>query len=167
MAKFITKIGVFRLAPALATMLLGCVLAFSATAQSSAIAVVHVMRNDHRVTELNVEVADTLQEKLQGLMFRESLPERHGMLFTYNPPEHARMWMKNTLIPLDILFIDPEQNIIYIHHNAEPKSLTPIGPDALTASVIEINGGEAKAADIRVGDHILIERKPAKSEPTS
>lgn len=125
-------------------------------------ATIRVMRGDMRITELHVEVADDLQEKLNGLMFRESLSSGHGMLFIYDPSENAHMWMKNTLIPLDMLFINSNQQIVHIHHKAEPHSLKPIGAGQMTSAVIEIAGGEAKARDIRVGDRILIERKNAE-----
>lgn len=122
-------------------------------------ATIHIMRGDMRVTELHVEIADDLQEKLNGFMFRESIPSGHGMLFINSPGENAHMWMKNTLIPLDMLFIGEGQNIVHIHHNAIPHDLTPIGAGQPTTAVIEIGGGEAKARDIRVGDRLLIKRK--------
>ena len=122
-----------------------------------------ILRGETQIATLKVEVAQTLEQKMHGLMFRKDMPALHGMLFAYAPAEKARMWMKNTFIPLDMLFIDDNQEIIYIHHNAEPHSLTPIGPDALTSAVIEINGGEAETADIRVGDHIQLENPTTES----
>ena len=81
---------------------------------------------DHNFT---VEVATTQQEQALGLMFRRSLPENAGMLFIYDPPQPAAMWMKNTLIPLDMVFIAPDGTVLRIESNAEPFSTKVIPSD--------------------------------------
>lgn len=117
-----------------------------------------ILRESNPIASFQIEIAESHEDKMRGLMFRESLPKNSGMLFPYSPPINARMWMKNTLIPLDMLFIDTNQKIAHIHHNAIPHSLTPIGSGQDVVAVIEINGGEAKAQNIQLGDSIRIER---------
>lgn len=98
-----------------------------------------------------IELADDPEERARGLMFRDSLPRGAGMLFVYEYPQRADFWMKNTLIPLDILFADRAGVVTRVHHRAEPGDLTPIpGGDAVFA-VLEINGGLAERYGIAPG----------------
>ena len=78
----------------------------------------------------NIEVMVTDQERALGLMFRRSLPENGGMLFIYDPPQPATMWMRNTLIPLDMVFISADARVHRIESNAEPFSETSSLPTA-------------------------------------
>ncbi len=100
-----------------------------------------VLSCPHKDIPLSVEVAQTLEEKTKGLMFRESLDENTGMLFIFNKAGKASMWMKNTLIPLDMIFGDSEGHILAIYENAIPLSLSTIGPVRHTTYVLEITGG--------------------------
>ncbi len=102
-----------------------------------------------------VEVATTPQQMEQGLMFRPSLAPDAGMLFDYGRPSMAMMWMKNTLIPLDMLFVDAEGRIINIHERAVPGSLATIAAAAPARAVIELNGGTAARLGIRPGDKVM------------
>jgi uncharacterized membrane protein (UPF0127 family) len=106
----------------------------------------------HRFT---VELATTPDQMEQGLMFRQSLAADAGMLFDYRAPAMAAMWMKNTLIPLDMLFVDERGQIINIHERAVPGSLDPIAAAAPARAVIELNGGTAARLGIRPGDRVL------------
>ncbi len=101
-----------------------------------------------------VELARTAEEQAQGLMFREQMDPDAGMLFLFDPPRRVAFWMKNTLIPLDMIFADTSGRIVAIEANAEPHSLEPRGPDAVVRAVLEINGGMAKRLGIDVGDRI-------------
>ncbi|MFW5835102.1 MAG: DUF192 domain-containing protein [Pseudomonadota bacterium] len=101
-----------------------------------------------------VEVARTPEETAQGLMFREQMDLDAGMLFLFEPPRRVSFWMKNTLIPLDMIFADTGGRIVGIEADAEPGSLEPRGPDAVVRAVLEINGGLAEQLGIRVGDEI-------------
>ena len=102
-----------------------------------------------------VEVAETPAQMEQGLMFRTSLAPDAGMLFVYLQPTVATMWMKNTLIPLDMLFVDPRGRIVNIHQRAVPQSLDVISAAAPVRAVIELNGGTAARLGIEPGDKVL------------
>lgn len=116
------------------------------------------LRGDWGEVRLMVELADTAQSRNRGLMQRESLPVRAGMLFLYDEPQPVSFWMKDTLIPLDILFADRSGRITRVHHQAIPGDLTPIpGGDAVFA-VLEINGGLARAWGVGPGSEM---RHPA------
>lgn len=111
-------------------------------------------RDGKELATIRVEIADETDEQRYGLMFRESLPADAGMLFIYEPPYPATMWMKNTLIPLDMVFIDHLKQIVHIHANAEPHSLTPIGARQDVWAVLELNGGTAEKLGLRKGDRL-------------
>ena len=115
-----------------------------------------IEKSDGEKVFLKVEVADTPVSITVGLMFRTEMPEDHGMLFWFGPPAVQRdFWMKNTLIPLDMLFLDEAGKIVFIERNATPQDLTPRGPDAPVVAVLEINGGIAEKRGIAVGDKVL------------
>lgn len=101
-----------------------------------------------------VEIADTPDAITRGLMFRESLPATGGMLFQFSDLRPRAFWMRNTLIPLDIIFIDGAGIIRRIHPNARPLDLTSIPSGGPAAAVLEINGGHARLAGIREGDRV-------------
>jgi uncharacterized membrane protein (UPF0127 family) len=92
---------------------------------------------------LAVEVADTTAERAKGLMFREALDPAAGMLFVYETPRRTSFWMKNTLIPLDIIFADATGTVIHVHAGAVPGDLTPIDSMGTVAYVLEVNAGLA------------------------
>lgn len=107
--------------------------------------------------EIAVEIADDPAERAQGLMFRKSLPPGQGMLFVYEHPQPVSFWMRNTLIPLDMIFIDGQGEIRHIHPMARPLDETSISgaapgdpaPDRLM--VLEVAGGEAARLGLRPG----------------
>ena len=101
----------------------------------------------------NVEVAADEASRARGLMNVEELPLSSGMLFVYQRPQLMSFWMRNTLIELDMLFLDGSGVIRHIHDRAQPLDETPIsgGPDLLTGA-LEINGGLARRLGIKVGD---------------
>jgi hypothetical protein len=112
----------------------------------------------------SVWVADTSAREEQGLMFLHWLAPNQGMLFPQDPPRVMSMWMKNTLIPLDMLFIDAHGRIVYIKANATPESEAIITGPTPVRAVLELAGGEAARRDIRVGDivrHQLFGSAPA------
>jgi uncharacterized membrane protein (UPF0127 family) len=105
----------------------------------------------HRFT---VEVARTPEQQAQGLMHRQSLAPDRGMLFPYDPPQPASFWMKNTLIPLDIIFIREDGTVARVAENTVPLSLDPIPSLEPVAAVLEIAGGRAAELGIQAGDKV-------------
>jgi hypothetical protein len=102
-----------------------------------------------------VELAKTPAQMTQGLMFRTSLAPDAGMLFDYQQPTAATMWMRNTLIPLDMLFVDTQGRIVNIHERAVPQSLDVIAAAEPVRAVIELNGGTASRLGIEPGDRVI------------
>ena len=132
------------------SFVLALVLAGPAVAQVCDEARVDI-RGDFGTARFGVEIADDDAERAKGLMFRESLPSGQGMLFVYDAPRVASFWMKNTLIPLDMIFVGPDGVVDTVHANAVPGDLTPIrGGDDILA-VLEIRGGLAGAIGIEAG----------------
>jgi uncharacterized membrane protein (UPF0127 family) len=104
--------------------------------------------------EFRVWVADTPRRQAQGLMFVRSLPSKQGMLFVHESPRPIGMWMKNTYIPLDMLFIDARGRIQQIVENAIPHSLDTIRSREPALAVLEIAGGEARRLGISPGQRV-------------
>jgi uncharacterized membrane protein (UPF0127 family) len=102
-----------------------------------------------------VEIAATPPQQKRGLMFRESLAPDRGMLFTYAKPQPAAFWMKNTLIPLDILYIAPNGRVLSIARNARPHDETPIASGGMVLGVLEIAGGRAAQLGVLPGDRVV------------
>ncbi|MEM6759657.1 MAG: DUF192 domain-containing protein [Pseudomonadota bacterium] len=109
------------------------------------------LRGEFGQARFAVEIADDSTERAQGLMHRTSMPLSAGMLFVYEQPGRLSFWMRNTLIELDMLFVDPQGIVKTVHHRAQPLDETPIlGGDGLT-HVLEINGGLARQIGIVPG----------------
>jgi uncharacterized membrane protein (UPF0127 family) len=98
-----------------------------------------------------VEVADDAAERSRGLMFREEMPLNQGMLFVYDTPRQPSFWMKNTLIPLDMIFADATGTVTRVHPNAVPGDLSGIDGGPGVQFVLEINGGLAGKLGIGPG----------------
>jgi uncharacterized membrane protein (UPF0127 family) len=101
-----------------------------------------------------VEVARTPEEQERGLMFRETLAPDRGMIFPYDPPQPASFWMKNTLIPLDMIFIRPDHTIGRIAANTVPLSEEPVSYAEPVSAVLEIAGGRSAELGIKTGDKV-------------
>ena len=117
-----------------------------------------LLRGEWGQARFAVEVADDPEARAQGLMFVEAMPRGEGMLFVYDRPQRVSFWMKNTLIPLDMIFAGPDGVVRRVHREAVPGDLTPIpgGPGIL--AVLEINGGLAESFGIGPGSEM---RHPA------
>jgi uncharacterized protein len=102
----------------------------------------------------SVELAATDEERERGLMFRKELPDGHGMLFDFKADRNVAMWMKNTLIPLDMIFIRSDGRISNIAENTEPMSTRIIPSRGAVRAVLEVAGGTAKRLGIEVGDRV-------------
>jgi len=107
-----------------------------------------------RVHTFRVWVADTPQRAEQGLMFVNDLPESEGMVFPLEPPRVENMWMKNTYIELDMLFIAAGGRVIKIIERAHPLSLETLTSGTPVSAVLELKGGAAAHLDLKVGDQV-------------
>ncbi|HEX9753160.1 MAG TPA: DUF192 domain-containing protein [Methyloceanibacter sp.] len=145
--------GIDRFARVASACLLALALcAASDLAAGAATLVLKTETGDH---SFDIEVATTDQDRALGLMFRRSLPENAGMLFLYDPPQPAAMWMKNTLIPLDIVFISPDGRVHRIESGAEPFSTSLIPSEGTISAVLELNAGQADKIGLKRGDKVV------------
>lgn len=113
-----------------------------------------LLRGDWGQARFTVEVADDEAERAKGLMHRESMPQSAGMLFVYPQEQRVGFWMKNTLIPLDMIFLDATGTVQKVHHRAVPHDLSPIMSGKNTRLVLEINGGLAERLGIVPGSEM-------------
>jgi hypothetical protein len=111
------------------------------------------IRSKNGVHHFTVEVAATPDQQERGLMFRQSLAPDRGMIFPYQPAQEVAFWMKNTLIPLDIVFVGVDGRIARIT-KAQAMDLTPLPSGAPVTGVLEIRGGRAEELGIREGDKV-------------
>jgi uncharacterized protein len=114
-----------------------------------------IQRTDGRDV-FRIWFADTPPRQEQGLMWIRQLPADYGMVFPLDPPRVMNMWMKNTFVPLDMLFYDDAGRITHIHNRAVPQSEAIISSGGTVAGVVEILAGEAMRRGIRVGDRIVV-----------
>jgi uncharacterized membrane protein (UPF0127 family) len=108
----------------------------------------------------SVELADSLYEHSRGLMFRKQMDLDKGMLFIFKEEKRRSFWMKNTLIPLDIIWINKDKKVVFISRNSQPckKDACPlITPDKRAQYVLELNGGISDKIGLKEGDKIKIE----------
>lgn len=131
-----------------------------------------VIEGDRGRIDVLAEVANTAASRARGLMYRESLDEGLGMLFVYEKRDVHTFWMKNTLIPLDMLFLDGPPHLEFISvigivHNAEPKTLTRRSVSAPSRYVLELPGGWARKMGISEGSRVSWESlpEPLKTNP--
>lgn len=112
--------------------------------------------NDKKEQQLfNVELALTVEQQQRGLMNREKMDDDHGMLFVYNRVQETAMWMKNTIMPLDMLFIDNDGKILSIYENARPYDEKAISSQFPVRATLELKGGQVAARGIKVGDTVF------------
>ena len=126
----------------------------AATAESGLELIPLEIRSGGKVHRFTVEVARTPEQQAQGLMYRESLAPDRGMLFPYSPPQVAGFWMKNTLIPLDMIFIRADGTIAMIADNTIPHSLETVSAGEPVAAVLEIAGGRSAELGITASDRV-------------
>ncbi|UZD92307.1 DUF192 domain-containing protein [Cognatishimia activa] len=112
------------------------------------------LRGDWGQARFTVEVADNAAERSRGLMGRPSMPMSSGMLFVYHQTKPLAFWMRNTLIPLDMIFLDENGVVVRVHHNAVPLDETPIPSGAPARYVLEVNAGLSKALGINAGSEL-------------
>jgi hypothetical protein len=104
---------------------------------------------------LSVEIAETPAEKAKGLMFRRTLGEMEGMLFLYAEPQEVSMWMRNTYLPLDMVFVAIDGTVTRIAERTTPFSEKQILSDGPVLAVLEVNGGLAEKLGLKPGDRLI------------
>lgn len=112
------------------------------------------IRSSTGMHRFRVEVARTPEQQAQGLMFRKTVGDNEGMLFPYEAAQPASFWMKNTLVPLDMIFIRPDGSIARIAANTVPLSLEPVTSLEPVLAVLEIRGGRSAELGIQPGDRV-------------
>jgi len=106
---------------------------------------------------VRVEVARTDAERRRGLMFRQSMPEDAGMLFLFDRPERLSFWMRNTYIPLDMIFIEPSMRVLGIAENTEPMTDTSRSVPGISQYVLEVNAGVSRRSGVTQGTAVRFE----------
>ena len=119
---------------------------------------INSLHND-TLAVISIEIADDAQRRQAGLMFRYNLAESSGMVFVYEKEKKLNFWMKNTFIPLDIIFVNFRKEIITIIENAVPKSETSLPSRLPALYAIEVNAGYCRRNHIQLGDRVCIEAK--------
>ena len=122
------------------------------------------LRGPGGAVQFTVEIAATEARRERGLMNRRALPRLSGMLFLYDHPGRVSFWMKNTLIPLDMIFTDATGRVTRVHSDARPRDETPIPGGTEVLAVLEINGGLAARLGIAPG---TVMRHPAFDQTTA
>ncbi len=113
-----------------------------------------IITHDGKRHVFHVEMARTPEQQTVGLMFRKSLPDDGGMLFDWGSPRESQMWMRNTLIPLDMVFINEDGSIRRIVENTVPQSLAVIASHGPVRATLELKGGITEKEGIEVGDRV-------------
>jgi uncharacterized membrane protein (UPF0127 family) len=135
-----------------------CSPAFAQTAQDDVVdfgdPVPLTIMAENGTHEFLVEEAKTLDQQARGMMWRDSMGDNEGMIFEFEEPKVATIWMKNTAIPLDILFVRSNGKILKIEHMAQPYKLRSASSEAVIASVVELKGGRALELGIKPGDTV-------------
>jgi len=114
-----------------------------------------IVGREGRRHDFTVEMAITPEHQTIGLMFRTEVKPDEGMIFDWGTPRESSMWMRNTLVPLDMVFIAADGRIIRIAERTVPLSLTPINSGGPVRATLELQGGITERLDIRVGDRVL------------
>jgi uncharacterized membrane protein (UPF0127 family) len=133
---------------------LAFVLLLAGVAYAQAIEALTILSQGGQRQSFQVEVARNDADRAQGLMFRRSMPPERGMLFDFGRVQPVSMWMQNTYLPLDMLFIRPDGTIARIAANTEPLSTRTIASGEPVLAVLELNAGTASRLGIKVGDRV-------------
>src|SRR5215470_2734714 len=133
------------------------VILLAACGRGSPVARIHAKSGE---VEVALEVAVTPEAQQRGLMYRTSLADDHGMLFVFPVDADHAFWMKNTLIPLDMLFIAADGQVVGIHANATPLSMAPIQVGQPSRYVLEVPGGYTQRRGITTGDRVELSGLP-------
>ena len=116
-----------------------------------------VIYNNNKFINFEVEISQTPKERSKGLMFRKSLPQNQGMLFIFPNEDIIRMWMKNTFIPLDMIFLSEKKIILDLKKNIKALSQDIIQSSVRSKYVLEINLGLVNKLNIKIGNKVLFD----------
>jgi uncharacterized membrane protein (UPF0127 family) len=133
---------------------LALVLSISATAERQPLSTALTVSRGNEVIILNLEIAVCALQRIRGLQGRYSLEEDAGMLFLIDPVDKVSMWMKDTFIPLDILFVDADDRVVGLVESTTPLSLRTISSPQVVAAVVEVNAGFIRRSGIRLGHSV-------------
>ena len=125
---------------------------------------VSIKLNSNESIEFSVLIAESNKDRRQGLMHIEFMEENQGMLFVFNPPRRVSMWMRNTPMSLDILFIDRNGKVINMEENTTPYSTKALSSGGTIRWVLEINCCLAKTKGIKTGDLVLLDSTKGRGE---
>ena len=140
-------------------IVLSLVFAILEAAGGAAAGVVTATRDGRQIAAIPVEIAVSDEERGRGLMGRTELASGTGMWFDFGEARRVRMWMKNTLIPLDMVFVARSGHIVFIARDVQPRSRKLIGPDSKVLYVLELNAGDAQRLDLHKGDQLSLSEK--------
>ncbi len=126
----------------------------NAPAGADPIKYVSIVKSNGQRYDFKIEIALTQEQQARGLMGRKDMDERSGMLFVFPKEEERAFWMKDTLIPLDMLFIRKDGTIHHLHENAQPLDLTSVPSNGPVIAAIELKGGASKKFGIQEGDKV-------------
>jgi uncharacterized membrane protein (UPF0127 family) len=107
----------------------------------------------------NIEIAESSEKRSRGLMYRENLDQNSGMLFIFDQEKEYSFWMKNTLIPLDIIWLNKDMEVVYIEENVQPCKKDPCRrykPNKLAKYVLELNAGQTEKVGIKIGNKLIL-----------
>ncbi|TCQ28351.1 DUF192 domain-containing protein [Rhizobium sp. PP-CC-3G-465] len=124
-----------------------------------------ISTTDGKTHTFTVELALDSNQRAQGLMFRREMPADHGMFFDFGQTRQVMMWMKNTFLPLDMLFVSKDGKVETIHENAVPHSESIIDSRVPVAYVVELNAGVAKTLSITPGAHVALPSQLPAAKP--
>jgi uncharacterized membrane protein (UPF0127 family) len=111
-------------------------------------------KKDNLLSSIDIEIADNDAKRTQGLMYRDSMAENRGMLFIFPDEDERSFWMKNTIMPLDIIYVNAKHQIITTQKNTIPYSEDSVPSDGPAKYVIEVNAGFCDRHSIKPGDHV-------------
>ena len=140
--------------PGIVAGTLALLLSMSAVAEQAILSTVLTVNQGSEAIVLNLEVAACTKQRIRGLQGRTSLADDAGMLFLIEPVDKVSMWMKDTYIPLDILFVDADDRVVGIVESATPLSLRSISSPRPVAAVVEVNAGFIRRSGIQVGHRV-------------
>ena len=136
-------------------LFLFCVPVFAEVTATEQVEQLKLINKQGEEIAYSVEIADEEEERRLGLMYRRHMPQENGMLFLYEKERQVGIWMKNTYLSLDIIFIDAHGKIVKLFENAQPLSTRVMSSGQIVKAVLELNAGQVAENNIAVGDKVM------------